>query len=322
MHTVAVPHSDLRLTRVGLGCWTLGREYWGDDHDDARAIRTVHAALDAGINWVDTAPLYGRGHADRLVADALKHRPDVIIATKVGVLVDGTTSGHAESLLTEAHLRADTEASLKRLHRDRIDLLQVHWPCQHGTALDETIATLEDLKSEGKLRAWGLCNYNASALGTARSLGRLSTLQTPISLLRREFEGDLRTQAGRIDENGHAVTVLAYETLVRGLLTGRFRSLPRFPDTDQRARDDRFAGRRFAHARAFIDDLARIAGKVKVPLPTLAVGWVLSRQGVGAAIVGARKPEQIQQTARAADLAARRRLWKVVDKVAALHGGS
>jgi len=321
MDTVAVPHSDVHLSRVGLGCWTLGREYWGDDHDDDRAVRTIHAALASGINWVDTAPLYGRGHADTVVRRALKGRVDVLIATKVGVWVDGTSSGHAESLLTAAHVRSDCEASLKRLDRDRIDLLQVHWPCQHHTALDETIATLDALKSEGKVRAWGLCNYGAKAVSMARSFGALSTLQTPISLLRREYEGSLRTECMRSQDDAK-VTVLAYETLVRGLLTGRYRSLPRFPDTDQRARDDRFAGRRFAHARSLIDDLARIATKVRTPLPTLAVGWVLSRQGVGAAIVGARKPEQIEQTALAAQLAGRGRLWKVVDKLAALHGGS
>lgn len=321
MQTVAVPHSDLQLSRVGLGCWTIGREYWGDDHDDERAVRTVHAALDAGINWVDTAPLYGRGHADHIVRRALEGR-DAMVATKVGVQVDGTASGHAESLLTGSHVRQDTEASLKRLGRDCIDLLQVHWPCQHGTVLDETIAALEDLKSQGKIRAWGLCNYSASGLSLARGIRPVSTLQTPLSLLRREFEGELAQETDRVDAHGSTVAVLAYETLVRGLLTGRYRRLPRFADSDQRSRDARFAGRRFAHARALIDDLSRIAQKVKVPLPALAVGWVLSRPAVGCVIVGARTPAQIQQTARAAALSHRRKLWSVVDKVAALHGGT
>ena len=322
MDTIAIPHTELRLSRVGLGCWTIGREFWGDDHDDGRAIRTIHAALDAGINWLDTAPLYGRGHADGLVRRALQGRPDVVVATKVGVRWLGTASGHAESDLRPEHVRRDCDASLLRLGRSCIDLLQVHWPDDAAVPLDETVGELENLRAAGKVRAWGLCNYNAEAVADARSLGAMSTLQTPFSLLRREFEGGLSDEVGRVDPEGNSVTTLAYETLVRGLLTGRFRSLPRFPDSDQRAWDERFSGRRFVHARGLIDDLDRIARKVGVPLPTLAVGWVLSRPGVDAAIVGARTPAQITQTAAAAQLAHRTKLWRVVDQVAAIHGGT
>ena len=115
--TVPLPYSTVRLSRVGLGCWTLGRDFWGDDHDDERAVRTIHAAIEAGINWVDTAPLYGRGHADRIVRRALMGRPEVAVATKVGVRWQHTASGHAESDLSPEHLQADCEASLKRLGR-------------------------------------------------------------------------------------------------------------------------------------------------------------------------------------------------------------
>jgi aryl-alcohol dehydrogenase-like predicted oxidoreductase len=322
MDTTPLPNCHFRISRVGLGCWTLGREFWGDDHDDDRSVRTIHAALAMGINWLDTAPLYGKGHADRVVRRALANRPEVLIATKVGVRWEGTASGHAESDLSPDHIRADCEASLARLGRDRIDLLQVHWPDQQGNRLEDSIAVLEDLKAEGKVRAWGLCNYNAPAVQHARALGGMSTLQTPYSLLRREFEGGLAAEVARADEKSSGVGVLAYETLVRGLLTGRFRSLPQFPDTDQRSWDDRFSGRRFAHARALVLDLERIAKKVGVPLPALATGWVLARPGVSAVIVGARRPEQIEQTARAAELRSRGKLWSVVDRVAAVHGGS
>lgn len=322
MQTVAVPNSTLRLSRVGLGCWTLGREYWGDDHDDDRAVRTIHAALAAGINWVDTAPLYGRGHADALVRRALHERPEVAVATKVGVRWTGTSSGHAESDLSPGHIRADCEASLERLGRDRIDLLQVHWPDQQERALEPTIATLQQLKDEGKVRAWGLCNYNAASVRHARALAPMSTLQAPYSLLRREFESALVHEVTRVDSHGESVAMLAYETLVRGLLTGRFRSLPQFPQTDQRARDDRFSGRRFAHARSFVSDLERVSRKVDIPVPTLAVGWVLSRPGVTAAVVGARTPAQIEQTAVAARLAHRSRLWSIVSRLASIHGGT
>ncbi|HCH65828.1 MAG: general stress protein [Deltaproteobacteria bacterium] len=322
MQSVLVPYSTLRLTRIGLGCWTLGREYWGDDHDDRRAVKTIHAALAAGINWVDTAPLYGRGHADALVRQALEGRPEVAVATKVGVRWEGTRSGHAESDLSPEHIRADCEASLRRLGRDRIDLLQVHWPDQGGRRLEDSIAMLQALKDQGLIRAWGLCNYTSDAVQRARAVGLLSTLQTPYSLLRREFESALAGEVERPDAQGETVSVLAYETLVRGLLTGRYQSMPRFPTSDQRARDERFQGRRFVHARRLVWDLERVAQKVRVSVPALAVGWVLSRSGVAAAVVGARTPQQIEQTAGAARLAGRAKIWAVVSRLAAIHGGT
>jgi aryl-alcohol dehydrogenase-like predicted oxidoreductase len=312
------PVAGLPLSAVGFGAWTISRTWWGDDHDDARAVRTIHAALDQGINWVDTAPLYGQGHGDRLVREALKGRPEVMVATKVGVIWEGTASGHAESRLDRATIQADCEASLERLGRDRIDLLQVHWPCQHSTPLAETVSALDALVEQGKVRAWGVCNYSAPGLAALREHGRPASLQTPLSLVRREAEGGLLAAAA---EGPDPVAVLAYETLCRGLLSGRFRSLPHFPETDQRARDERFQGRRFAHARALLDDLERVSKRIGIPLPTLAVGWVLSRKGVRAAIVGARTPEQVVATARAARLSPTAKVWTVVDRIAALHGG-
>lgn len=316
----ALPTRSLALTPIGLGVWTLSRKYWGDDHDDARAIRTIHAALDSGINWVDTAPLYGEGHGDRLVAEALSGRPEVIVASKVGVLVEGTASGHAESKLTAEHVVADCEASLRRLKRDRIDLLQVHWPCNHGTPLEETVGALDGLRAAGKIREWGLCNYDADGIAEARmhATQGVASLQTPLSLLRREAEHEVLGVCG---QGPQPTAVFAYETLCRGLLTGRFRSLPTFPATDQRSWDERFQGRRFAHARALLDDLQKVADRVHIGLPELVVGWVLAKKQVHCAIVGARTPDQIIQTATAARLVSKSKLWAIVDKVAALHGG-
>lgn len=311
MQTALLPGTDLTLSRVGLGCWTLSRLWWGEDHDDARAVRTIRAAEDAGINWVDTAPLYGHGHADRLVREALRDRPEVLVATKVGVRWDGE---HATSDLSPAHVRADAEASLLRLGRDRLDLLQVHWPCEQGTPLEDTLGALVRLQEEGKVRAIGLCNYDAATLTRARALAPIASLQTPLSLLRREYEQELM---GAVAGCG----VLAYETLCRGLLTGRFPLPPSFPDSDLRSRDERFQGPRFAHAASLVADLSRVARKAGLSMPALAVGWVLQRPGVTAAIVGARTPDQIEQTALAAELSRKRKLWALVDRVAALHGG-
>ena len=316
MQTVALPaEPSLRLSRVGLGCWTLSGRYWGPDQDDARAIRTIHAALEAGINWVDTAPLYGDGHGDALVKQALAGRSGVIVATKVGVRRDGP---HAHSDLRAEHLRADAEDSLRRLGRETLDLLQVHWPCERGTPLDETVGALEGLRDRGLIRAWGLCNYDAAGVLAASAVGRPATLQTPLSLLRREAEATLLPAAAGLEP---PPAVLAYETLARGILSGRWQRPPELGGDDLRQRDPRYRGAPFWAARDLLDELAQVAAKVGATVPALSVGWALQRPGVSAVIVGARSPAQITETAAAVQLLGRPRLWRVVDAIAAAHGG-
>lgn len=306
-----IPGTGLSLSAVGFGCWTLGGRAWGPV-DDAVSVQAVHAALDAGITWFDTAPLYGHGHADTILARALGGRVhDVVVATKVGVRIDG---GHAESDLSPAHVAADCDASLARLGVERIDLLQVHWPCERGTPLADTLGALQDLQDAGKVRHYGLCNYDADSLRQARRTSQVVSLQTPLSLLRREFEGPL-SQASR------GLGVLAYEPLCRGLLSGRFDDFPDFDEHDLRARDPRFSGARFLHARGLVRDLGRVAARLKVPVSAVAVGWVASRPGVTSALVGCRTPAQVRQNALAARLIDRESLWSVVDRVAAVHGG-
>lgn len=306
--------TDLHVSAIGLGCWTLGGTFWGPDQDDTRALATIRAAVDAGVNWVDTAPLYGEGLADRLVAAALKDRPDVLVFTKVGVRTDGA---HAISDLSAAHVVSDCEASLRRLGRDRIDLLQVHWPCERGTPLSETLSALDRLQERGDIRAYGLCNHGPDALTQAAETSRVVSLQTPLSLLRREFEGPLQQAAEQA-----GVAVLAYEALCRGLLSGKYSRPPRFAADDQRSWDPRFSGVRFAHARGLTRDLARVAEKVGVPVAALALGWAAQRPGVTAVVAGARTPEQAVENARAAELLRKRRLWAVVEGIASLHGGT
>lgn len=323
MQTRAIPGTDLELTAVGLGCWAMGGQYWGDDGDDAQSAAAVNRALELGINWFDTAPLYGDGHADEVLAAALgSRRHDVVIATKVGARVDSTI-GHAISDLTPEHVVADAEASLKRLGLDTIPLLQVHWPCNLDTPLEATLEALVGLRDAGKVRHIGLCNYDAATLRRARELAPIVTLQTPYSMVRREFEHALRdTCAPPRDahdpEHGprdQAVGVLAYETLCRGLLTGKFGDTPpEFPETDMRSMDDRFRGRGFRQIHQLNRALDVVARKLDVPQAALAAGWVASRPGVSAVIVGAKRPAQVEQNVRAAELLDRRKVWQVLDR--------
>ena len=322
MQTRPLPGTDLELSIVGMGCWPLGGEYWGPMDEEAH-LDAVRAALDVGINWFDTAPLYGKGVADERLKRALGadlHR--VVLATKVGARTDGHgprgEDGHAHSDLRPTFLEADCEASLRRL-REPLDLLQVHWPCEWGTALEDTVATLEALQDRGWIRHWGVCNYGASDVQRLRGLGRLASLQTPYSLLRREFEGGLRQAVGGTTGSG-PVGVLAYEALVRGLLANGYGAGARFGEDDLRSRDDRFRGRPFTHGRGVARDLAQVGERLGVSAAAVALGWVAARPGVTAVIAGCRSPEQVRQNARAAALVGRPKVWSVVDRILQLHG--
>jgi aryl-alcohol dehydrogenase-like predicted oxidoreductase len=305
----AVPGTDLSLSVVGFGCWAIGGRWWGDDVRDETSVAAIHKALDLGINWFDTAPLYGYGHADEVLVRALGARlKSVIVATKVGVRWDGEGQ-HAQSDLSPDYVRSDAEASLKRLGVERIDLLQVHWPCERGTPLEATLDALVALQREGKIRHFGLCNYDAPALSQAVSHASVATLQTPYSLLRREFEHGLQEVC-----TSRPVGVLAYEPLCRGLLTGKFKTTPTFPDSDLRARDDRFKGTAFLKANTFVTGLGDAARKVGVPLAALAIGWVGSRPGVTSVIAGAKTPAQVTENARAAAMMDNAAFWAAIDR--------
>lgn len=311
-----LPGTDLQLSAIGLGCWAIGGKWWGDDVDDRQSIAAIHAALDHGINWFDTAPLYGHGHADQLLVEALgQRRHEVVIATKVGVRIKGKDSGHAHSDLRPDHLVADCEASLRRLRLDTIPLLQVHWPCELGTPLEATLETLLALREGGKIRYFGLCNYGSQPLADALAYAPdLACLQTPYSMLRREFEYSLRDVVAPIEQEQRRqrLGVLAYETLCRGLLSGKFSSLPRFPLSDLRHDDERFREPAWSRIQPLIRALRLVGDKLDVPAAALAIAWVLRQPGVSVAIVGAKRPEQVAEHVRALDLLGREKVWQAL----------
>lgn len=319
MLTRTLPGTDLDLSVIGMGCWAIGGKYWGDDVDDARSRAAVARAVELGINWFDTAPIYGDGHADRVLVEGLGARKhDVIIATKVGARQDEAT-GHAISDLTPEHVVADTHASLERLGLDSIPLLQVHWPCNLGTPIEATMEALFTLREQGKVQNVGLCNYDADTLLKAAELGPVVSLQTPYSMVRREFEHTLRDVCAPREANTAASPrtsrfgVLAYEPLCRGLLTGKFGATPpSFPETDMRSMDDRFSGRPFAVIHQLNRALEVVARKAGVPQSAIAIGWVASRPGVTAVIAGAKSPEQVEQNVLAARVVDRTAIWNAL----------
>lgn len=308
-----VPGIDVDMSVVGFGCWAAGGKWWGDDVRDDASIAAMRRAVDLGVNWFDTAPLYGYGHADEVLARALgAHIREIFIATKVGVRWDNEQM-HATSDLTPAYVVEDCENSLRRLGVERIDLLQVHWPCEKNTPLEDTLGALDSLRAQGKIRAFGLCNYDASALESALRMAKVATLQTPYSMIRREFEHGLRQIV--LPDAGQRVGVLAYEPLARGLLTGKFREEPSFPDSDLRARDDRFRGRAFYQLAGFARTVTAAAKKVNLPPAALAIGWVAARAGVSVVVAGAKTPGQVEENVKGAVVADRADFWRAMDPV-------
>ena len=310
MDTRHIPGTDLHWSCIGLGCWAMGGEYWGNDSTDQDATTAIEAAIEQGINWVDTAPLYGKGHADTLIAKALRHQT-VAIATKVGVRWDGQ---HAQSDLSSSHIQSDVENSLKRLGRDHIDLLQVHWPCQSHTPLEESFSTLNTLVDQGKVRYLGVCNYDAASLKQIRDIAPIVSLQTPYSMIRREFESDLKPTCHSL-----GLASLAYEPLCRGLLTGKYQKRPSFGPEDLRSRDERFTGPGFYHIQRIVNDLRRIATRLDIPVSALSLGWALQRCDF--VIAGAKRASQVHENILFSGHLERQKVWQIVDQVLAIHGG-
>lgn len=310
-----LPGTELQVPAIGLGCWALGGEHWGDDVDDASSLALIEGARERGVDLFDTAPLYGHGHADALLRRALGGtRHEVVIATKVGVRWD-TPDGHPRSDLSPAHVVADCEASLVRLGLDVIPLLQTHWPCEGGTPLAATLEALEGLRQAGKVRAYGLCNAPPADLDEALALAPIASLQTPYSMIRRDFEAALRGRCGALGADGRwqqRLGVLAYEALGRGLLTGKFAAAPAFPESDMRRHDPRFREPAWSTLRPLREALRICAARVEVPPAALAIAWVLRQPGVSVALVGAKRLAQLDEDLRALEVIGRARVFEAL----------
>ena len=289
--------TDIELTTIGLGTWAFGGRWGGAE--DAESEAACHAALDAGVNWIDTADIYGQGRAERIVGRVVRARGDeVIVATKGGVAWDLSDEGLR--IWREAsgkYLRLALERSLDALGLERVDLYQVHWPVGRVPA-EETMGALVELKAAGVFGAIGVSNYDRDDLAAAAAAGPLDAFQVGYHLMRRQVEeAELPWCAA------HGVGVLAYGPLAHGLLTGRMDAATTFPPDDWRASSELFADDLFADRIAAVGELAAIADQSGRPggVAELAVAWVLRRPEVTSAIVGARRPSQVAEMVRMAD---------------------
>lgn len=282
-------------SRVCLGTWAIGgpgwRGGWGAQAD-ADSLATIHAALDRGVDWLDTAPLYGRGHAEELVGRALAERQGgwrgVRIATKCGWPWVGRRA-RPFARLTAASIRGELEESLRRLRAERVDLYQVHHP-RPPEQLAEGWEELARLRERGLIGACGVCNAGVADLDRLRAIAPVATLQVPYSLLRRDAEAELLPYCRR-----HGIAVLAASPLSSGMLADGFdrARVARLPGDDWRRGHPDFTDPRLAsHLRA-VERLRALAGGR--PLAWLALGWLLAQPGVHAAILGARHPRQVAE---------------------------
>ena len=285
---IKIHNTNLVSSRIALGTWAIGGWMWGGT-DEKESIRTIHAGLDQGINFIDTAPIYGQGRSEEIVGEALRQhgsREAVILATKVGI--DWTT-GRIERNSTRRRILQEFEDSLRRLQTDYIDIYQVHWP-DPLVPIEETAATLRTLYEQGKIRAIGVSNYSPEEMARFEAIAPLHTIQPPYNLFEREIERDVLPYA-----LGHGVTTLTYGAICRGLLSGAMRADRRFSSDDLRKTNDpKFQQPHFGE---YLDAASRLDAYAREHFGKrvihLMVRWLLDQPGVGIALWGARRPEQL-----------------------------
>lgn len=290
--------SELELTTIGLGTWAIGGPWqygWGPQDDDD-SIRTIQTAVDGGVNWLDTAPIYGCGHSETVIGRALRQmRQKPLIATKCGLVWNDKLQKinclDADSILREC------EDSLRRLGVEAIDLYQLHWP-QPEAQLEEAWEAMARCVRQGKVRYLGASNFTTAHLDRVAKVHPVVSIQPPYSMLRRDIEKELLGYCQL-----HQIGIVCYSPMQKGLLTGTFSEakMQTLPPDDHRHNDPMFQGEKLKSILARVDALRPIAARYGKTVGQLAIAWTLRHPTVTSAIVGARKPEQITALLAAGD---------------------
>ena len=293
-------NSGLELTTIGLGTWAMGGAGWQyawGAQDDRDSIATIHRALELGINWIDTAAVYGLGHSEEVLGRALGgRRAGVIIATKCGRTWEAGSDAIV-ARLKAASVRRELEASLRRLSTDYIDLYQIHWP-DPDSDIEDGWGEIAKAVKEGKVRYAGVSNFNVEQLKRIQAIHPVVSLQPPYSMLRREVEKEVLPYC-----EASGIGVVCYSPLQMGLLTGTFSKerVASLPRDDVRGRNPFFIEPSLTHNLQLVDKLRPIAARKGKSVGELAIAWVLKRPEVTAAIVGGRRAAQVDELAGAGD---------------------
>lgn len=298
--TVALGRTGMEITRIGFGAWAIGGggwEYGWGPQDDEQSVATIRRALELGVNWIDTAAAYGFGRSERVVAEALRgleRRPYVF--TKASLVDDGT--GRVLYRLDRDSLLREVQASLERLQVDAIDLYQVHWPLPDED-IEQGWATFAELKEQGLVRHIGVCNFDVDQLHRAEQLAPVETLQPPYSLIERSAEPEILPHAHAND-----LGVIVYSPMGSGLLTGAMTRdrIDGFADDDWRKTDVDFTEPRLSRHLALVERLRVVAARHDTTPGAVAVAWTLRNPAVDGAIVGFRRPDQVDPIIAAANL--------------------
>jgi aryl-alcohol dehydrogenase-like predicted oxidoreductase len=297
--------SDLRITPIGIGAWAIGGGQWEfawGHQDDAESIAAIHAGLDQGINWIDTAAAYGLGHSETMVGRAVKglaKRP--YIFTKCSLVWD--KSGEISHNLQASSVRRECESSLKRLNIDTIDLYQIHWPAWRGApesaspgSIEEAVGALAKLKIAGKIRNIGVSNFNVAQIQRAQKVAPIASLQPPYSLLARDVEGSILPFALR-----DGVGVIVYSPMASGLLSGTMtrERIAALPEDDWRKRSSNFQEPLISRNLQVVEMLRAIGQRYNATPGEIAIAWTLRNPAVTGAIVGVRSAQQARGVAGA-----------------------
>jgi aryl-alcohol dehydrogenase-like predicted oxidoreductase len=298
--------SGLDITAVGFGAWAIGGGGWSfgwGPQDDTASLAAMRRALELGVNWIDTAAVYGLGHSEEVVGRLLRELPQndrPLVFTKGGLVWDEQNRmAEPRRVLQPASIRTEVEASLRRLGVERIDLYQFHWPDETGTPVEDSWETMSRLVDEGKIRAAGVSNFDVSLLQHCEAIRHVDSLQPPFSLIRREVgEREIPWCAE------HHTGVICYSPMQSGILTESFSAsrVARFAADDWRRRSAEFQHPRLGHNLALRDALQPIARHYRTTVSAVAIAWVLAWPGVTGAIVGARSAEQVDGWIGAATL--------------------
>jgi aryl-alcohol dehydrogenase-like predicted oxidoreductase len=310
-------NSDLKITPVGFGAWALGGPGWEfawGPQDDADSIAAIHRALEMGVNWIDTAAIYGLGHSEEVVARALKEwrGPRPYLFTKC--VLRWNEKGKIWKEFSADSIRRECEDSLRRLQVDTIDLYQMHWPPDEGKpGLEEGWQTLAALKSEGKVRWIGVSNFNTAQIQRAEKITAVTSLQPPYSVIRRQIEAETLPYCESL-----GVGVISYSPMASGLLTGAMtrERAAALPADDFRSRNPEFREPRLSKNLELVDRLRQVGARHGRTPGEVAIAWTLRQPAITGAIVGARNAKQSEGVMRAGELKLTR------DEIAEIEGAA
>jgi aryl-alcohol dehydrogenase-like predicted oxidoreductase len=300
--------TDLRITPIGIGAWAIGGGKWEfgwGPQDDSQSIVAIHAGLDRGVNWIDTAAAYGLGHSEIVVGHAIRYRGNrPYVFTKCSLVWD--QSGNISHNLQADSIRREAEASLARLGIDMIDLYQIHWPAWKGGpesaspgSIEEAVGAMAKLQAEGKIRHIGVSNFNTEQMERAQKIAPIASLQPQYSLLAREIEDSVLPYARE-----HKLGVIVYSPMASGMLSGAMtrERIASMPTDDWRKGSANFQEPLLSRNLRLVETLRAVGGRYNATPGEIAIAWTLSNPAVTGAIVGIRSAQQVIGIAGAADI--------------------